>query len=238
MQTPEVAIYALLTGRDQAISDLNISQSDIEASLKSLQSSKSRFFKRVKQILMEKGMKENTKITAKNYSVPEFLIIDMLRKYLNEEASTTGNTLYPFDTFDRFTQTFELPVKNWMHVASQTDLPYKVPKRSYSTQEKIEEIKKSPKGKHNAPAALIEKWKEKVSQVLFQEGHAQVYSENKKDKFCQDVDSVLVEWVKTQEKFDADSLKNKCSEMLKTEEDLVKITDNWVQAFKTFYSLG
>lgn len=238
MQNSEIAIYALLVGRDKAISDLNISQSEIEASLQYLPQSKSPFLKRIKRILMEKGMKENTKTTSKNYSVPEFLIIEMLRKYLNEDANAPGNTLYPFDTYDRFTQTFELPAKNWMHVSSQTDLPYKQPKKSFTTQEKIEEIKLSLKGKSNVSAGLIDKWKEKISQILFQDGHMQVYSDNKKEKFCEDVDLMLVEWVKKENKFDPETLKNKCLEIVGTEGNLVKISEKWIEAFKTFYSLG
>jgi hypothetical protein len=238
MQGTQIAIYALLAGCEKAKKDLRVSQSDIERALEDLPGQNSKFISKIRQTLMEKGMKDNTKNTAKTYNVPELLIIEMLRKYLNEEATQPGNTFYPFDTFDRFTQTFELPVKNWMHVSSQTDLPYKNPKKSYTTLEKIEEIRKSLKNEASAPGSLIEKWKEKINKKLFQETHALIYTEGKKDRFFNDIDSLVLEWCKTQNKIDQEELKKKCKEIVFFEDCNLEIQDNWLNAFKLFHSLG
>ena len=238
MQDPQIAIYALLAGTEKAKSDFGVSDKEISSALHQLTKTDSKFVAKIKQTLMERGMKDNTKNTSKTFNVPEFLIIEMLRKYLNEEASLPGNTFYPFDTFDRFTQTFELPVKNWMHVASQTDLPYKQPKKSYTTLEKIDEIRKSFKAESSAPASLIDKWKEKVTKKLFQENHIVLYTDSKKDRFFSDIDNVLVDWSKSQSTLDNEELKKRCKELVEFPDSSIKVLDSWLNAFKSFYSLA
>ena len=112
MNNSDYGIYGLLVGIEKASIELNISSSVIKESILSLINDKSKFLTKTKQLVLEKGMKESTKITSKHFGIPEFIIIDMLKKYLTEEANVIGNCIYPYDTYDRFTQTCELPAKN------------------------------------------------------------------------------------------------------------------------------
>lgn len=234
----EIGIYALLAGFPKAATDLNLSEAELKQSIVNLALAKPKFLSKVRQVILEKGMKENTKTASKHFGISEYLIIDMLRKYLSEEANSKENTIYPYDTFDRFTQTCELPQKHWMHVASQTDLPYKVPKKSYSTLDKIEEIRKSDKGgDSNVSSSNIEKWKDKIKKSLFQEIHIQqIYTEGKKDKFLTDIDTILVEFYKAEKPTD-EKLKKKCIEIVQFSDASIEVSDNWISKFKSHYQL-
>ena len=112
MKNSDYGIYGLLAGVTKASIDLNVPPTQIKQSIAELLSKKSKFFMKIKQLILEKGMKENTKVAAKHFGLAEYMIIDMLKKYLTEEANVPGNSIFPYDSYDRFTQTFELPAKN------------------------------------------------------------------------------------------------------------------------------
>ena len=242
MNNSDYGIYGLLAGVEKASTDLNASPSQIRASIFDLSNTKSKFLNKIKKSVLEKSMKESTKAAAKHFGISEYVIIEILKKYLTEEASAPGNLIYPYDSYDRFTQTCELPAKNWLHVASQTDLPYKIPKKSYSTIEKIQEIRKSLQNSSVVSAGNIEKWKEKIIKGLFKEDHYQMYADTKKInkgtiKFFKDVDAVLVDWYKQVHPSD-EKLKEKCVEVAGFGEESLNISEEWVNTFKSHHQLA
>lgn len=236
MNNSDYGVYGLLAGIEKASTDLSVPPSFIKQSISALASSSSRFQKKLKQRILEKSMKETTKSAAKYFGIPEYIIIDILKKYLIEEANTPGNSIYPYDTFDRFTQTYELPSKNWVHIASQTDIPYKVPKKSYTTLEKIQEIRKSLEGLSNAPANSIEKWKEKIRKMLFQDEHVLIYDSSKKNKFLWDIDGYVLEWYNNNKPNDQDFIK-KCQEIAGFADVPLTVSLDWIKKFKSYHKL-
>lgn len=238
MKSTDYGIYGLLAGVEKTSSDLNISALQVTQSIQSLLSGKkTKFLKKVRQTVLEKSMKESTKAAAKQFGIAEYVIIDLLKKYLSEEAGTPGNFIYPYDSYDRFTQTCELPMKNWFHVASQTDFPSKVAKKTSKTIEKLEEIRKSLKDQSSIPQNTIDKWKKKMGKNLFQDEHCLMYSLGKKDKFFGGVDEFLKDWWKETRPTD-EKLKEKCKEIAEIGEGPVVVSDAWIERFKSHHSLG
>ena len=116
-------------------------------------------------------------------------------------------------------------------------MPYKLQKKSYTTLEKVQEIRKSLSDTSTVSSVIIDKWKEKIKRSLFQDDHIQYYSGSKKNKFFSDFDNVLTSWHKETKPSD-EELRNKCQEIAGFGEDQIQASESWIQAFKSHHQLG
>jgi len=261
MSSDDTAKYTLLNGVSKTSEELNTEPEVLLSQIESLDFDNFKVLQKLREALIERSMTKGYKSAARHFGLTEKETVEILKEYLEEEANCEDNTLFPFDTFQKFTQTIYTGECTWRNIWVQAgdddepnpsnqlkDAGEKRLGRSYSTLEKIEAVKvfmqhssqAAASRQLNIPTGSLIRWRDKLKNYLFQQTHVEcLYGKKsqKKDRLFSDIDKLIYERVNRSKGRIDEAIKNEAVNIAKIDQNEPFISLEWVQNFKEHYGL-
>lgn len=260
MTEQDIALYALVEGIPTASKTLRLRPEMLMLWIRNA-NLKSKLFATLTEHIIAVGVKETPKAAAKKFGIPEKLVVDILKKYLTETVNLPNNAIYPYNSYEKFTQTCFQPSPNWKTMSVQTDSPDIPPAnedrktmKQYTIKDKIRAIKECQKHMSqaaasrdmNIPTASLIRWRDKLKNVAFQETHySLIYADKrqvKRDSILNELDLWLFEWFNKnkghiqKEQLDH-KLREKATKMIQLDDVDPEISEKWLEGFKEHFNI-
>ena len=102
----DIPAYALLNSVSKAADTFGLPPSEVTRLVAELDIDSLQLLMRLKELVLEFGLKKGTRAASRQFGISEKYMTELLKEYLTNTASSAENIIYPYNTYERFAQTF------------------------------------------------------------------------------------------------------------------------------------